>query len=121
VSAEPTRRDRPASAPGPRPHGAPSLAAALAAELAQLPDEELAPLAARLAELVAERASVQSARPASPWMTATEAGAYLRPDAPARGRRRVYELVADGRLARHGDGRRLLVSRREVERLAAGR
>jgi hypothetical protein len=32
----------------------------------------------------------------------------------------VYQLVADGRLSRHGDGRRLLVEREEVERLAAG-
>jgi hypothetical protein len=53
-------------------------------------------------------------------MTAAEAGAYLRPTDPTRGRRRVYELVGDGRLSRHGDGRRLLVSRAAVERLAAG-
>jgi hypothetical protein len=76
-------------------------------------------LVERLAAALTERASFQPARPASPWMTASEAGGYLRPDAPARGRR-VYELVGDGRLGRFGDGRRLLVRRDEVERLATG-
>jgi hypothetical protein len=56
----------------------------------------------------------------SPYMTAAEAGAYLRPTDAPRGRRRVYELVGDGRLTRCGDGRRLLVRRDEVEALANG-
>jgi len=50
--------------------------------------------------------------PASPYLTADEAAELLR----CR-RRRIYELVGDGRLTRHGDGRRLLVARAEVERL----
>jgi len=90
------------------------LARALIAELAALPDAELAPLAERLAGLVANRAAPPS-RPASPYLTADEAAALLR----CR-RRRIYELVGDGRLTRHGDGRRLLVRREEVERLAEG-
>lgn len=54
--------------------------------------------------------------PTSPYMTASEAAAFLRCRV-----RRVYELAGDGRLTRHGDGRRLLVLRREVEDLGAGR
>ena len=50
-----------------------------------------------------------------PYLTAAEAADLLR-----CGKSRIYELVGDGRLARHGDGRRLLVRREEVERLAAG-
>ena len=52
----------------------------------------------------------------SPYMTASEAAAFLRCRV-----RRVYELAGDGRLTRCGDGRRLLVLRREVEQLGAGR
>ncbi len=51
----------------------------------------------------------------SPFLTAAEAADLLR----CR-KRRIYELVADARLTRQGDGRRLLVRRAEVERLAAG-
>jgi len=72
-----------------------------------------------LRAVVGAPAAVPAQRP-SPYMTAAEAGAYLRPADPARGRRRVYELVGDGRLARHGEGRALLVSRAEVEQLARG-
>lgn len=88
---------------------------ALIAELAALPDDELAPLAERLAGLVGNR-SAPPPRPASPYLTAEEAAELLR----CR-RRRIYELVGDGRLTRHGDGRRLLLRREEVERLAQGR
>ncbi len=89
------------------------LVGALVAELAGLSDAELAPLAERLAPLVGAQAA---SRPAlSPFLTADEAADLLR----CR-RRRVYELVGDGRLTRHGDGRRLLLRREEVERLASG-
>lgn len=69
---------------------------------------------------LAERAP--PARPAlGAYLTPAEAADLLGYGAnPERGRRRVYELVGDGRLTRHGPGRRLLVSREEVERLAAG-
>jgi excisionase family DNA binding protein len=55
------------------------------------------------------------AEDASPYVTPDEAAELLR-----CGRRRIYDLVADGRLSRHGDGRRLLVRREEVLRLAEG-
>ncbi len=54
---------------------------------------------------------------ARPYMTSDEAADYLR---CGRGRRRIYELVAEGRLTRHGQGRLLLLSRKEVEALARG-
>lgn len=50
-----------------------------------------------------------------PYMTPDEAADYLRCT-----RRRVYELCGDGRLSRHGEGRRLLLLRAEVEALAGG-
>ena len=87
-----------------------ALVHALVAELMALPDEQLAPLAERLAPLL----HLEAPGPApSPYLTADEAAALLR----CR-RRRIYELVGDGRLTRRGDGRRLLVSREEVARLA---
>jgi excisionase family DNA binding protein len=92
-----------------------SLAAALVREISGLPVEELAPLVDRLVEILGDRLSAPPLRPPSPWLTADEAAEVLR----CR-RRRVYELVRDGRLARHGDGRRLLLARADVERLAAG-
>ncbi len=67
-------------------------------------------------ELLREALASSTPTPAvSPYLTATEAAALLRCC-----RRRVYELCSDGRLTRHGEGRRLLVARAEVERLAAG-
>lgn len=51
----------------------------------------------------------------SPFMTAEEAADLLR----CR-KRRIYELVGDGRLERCGDGRRLLVRRSAVVALAEG-
>lgn len=75
---------------------------------AELPSETLAVLR----EALAPAPSVPAT---GPYLTADEAAELLR----CR-RRRIYELVGDGRLARHGDGRRLLLRRDEVERLAAG-
>lgn len=75
---------------------------------AELPAETLAALREALV--------VTTPAPAvSPYLTADEAADVLR----CR-RRRIYELCSDGRLTRHGEGRRLLVARAEVERLAAG-
>ncbi len=51
----------------------------------------------------------------SPFLTADEAAELLRCN-----RRRVYDLVGDGRLPRCGDGRRLLVRRDDVLRLGDG-
>lgn len=88
----------------------PSVAAALSAELVALPDEALAVLAERLAPLLPARAAETSS-----FLTPDEAAEVLR-----CGRRRVYDLVGDGRLVRYGDGRRLLVRRADVLRLASG-
>ena len=56
-------------------------------------------------------------QPASAFVNVKEAAVILRCEHRPR---RVYELVGDGRLTRAGDGRRLLLYRDEVERLAAG-
>lgn len=50
-----------------------------------------------------------------PYMTPDEAAEFLRCT-----RKRVYDLAGSGRLARYGDGRRLLLKRTEVEALARG-
>jgi excisionase family DNA binding protein len=62
-----------------------------------------------------ERATAD--RQLSPYMNADEAAEYLR---LPRGVRRLYELVADGTLSRHGTRGHLLVLREEVEALASG-
>jgi len=50
----------------------------------------------------------------SPWLTAVEAARILRCD-----RRRIDDLCSAGRLRRHHEGRRLLLSRVEVEALVS--
>jgi excisionase family DNA binding protein len=75
--------------------------------IAELPPESVDALRSALA------APMPTPQPTSPLLASDEAADLLR----CR-RRRVYELVADGRLTRCGDGRRLLVRRDEVERLA---
>lgn len=79
---------------------------------AELPPESLEAIAAALAE----RMPTPRPQGSSPYLSPDEAAELLRCN-----RRRVYDLVADGRLTRHGDGRRLLVARAEVENLANGR
>jgi excisionase family DNA binding protein len=53
--------------------------------------------------------------PASPWMTIPEAAAYMRCS-----RQRVDDLLSQRRLTRHRDGRRVLVSRAEIEAYVGG-
>ena len=53
----------------------------------------------------------------SPYMNAEETADYLR---LPRGVKRVYELVADRTLTRHGTRGHLLLLREEVEALARG-
>jgi excisionase family DNA binding protein len=74
---------------------------------------ELTPEA--VAELRAALALGQE-RVESPFLTPDEAAELLR-----CGRRRIYDLVRDGRLRRCGEGRRLLVRREDVFQLAKGR
>lgn len=50
----------------------------------------------------------------SPWLTAVEAAVLLRCHS-----RRIHDLCSAGRLGRHHEGRRLLLSRAEVEALVS--
>lgn len=74
-------------------------------------DELLETLAARVAELLAERMP-SAPRDMSPWLDVTEAAAvYLRCKP-----KRVYDLVSQSRLPAHRDGSRLLFMRAKVDR-----
>ena len=66
-------------------------------------------IAERAAEIVLDRLDVEK-NWASPFLTVPEAAVYLccRPQ-------RVYDLLSSGRLTRRKDGRRVLVSRDEVD------
>lgn len=75
-----------------------------------LTPEQVDVIAARVAELLAEREAVPA--PPSPWMTAREAAELLR-CMPQR----VHELVSRGELSRFKEGGRLLLARTEVENL----
>jgi excisionase family DNA binding protein len=72
-----------------------------------LPGELLEAIAERAAELVLAR---QQAARETRWMTIAEAAEYA-----GCGRQRIYDLRSDGRLKRHGDGRRALVDRYELD------
>ena len=50
----------------------------------------------------------------SPWLTAEQAARWL-----GCGRRRIDDLCSQGRLTRYHEGRRLLLSRSEVEALVS--
>jgi excisionase family DNA binding protein len=67
-------------------------------------------LALRLADELAPRIAAEMARQAAPFVTVDEAAGYLRCD-----RQRIYDLLSSGRLTRHKDGTRVLVSRMELE------
>jgi excisionase family DNA binding protein len=84
------------------------VAAALAAGLAKLSDDQLEPLAARLAELLPAPEPGHQER--SPWMTVAETAEYLRITPQG-----VRDRLGAGRLARHKHGSRVLLSRAEVE------
>jgi excisionase family DNA binding protein len=79
----------------------------------EIPPELVERIAGRAAELVASNLE-HSAQ--SPYLTVAETAAYLRTS-----RQRVYDLCSSGRLTRHKDGTRVLVSRAELDAyLAAG-
>ena len=71
-----------------------------------LPPELVEQVAQRAAALVLER---QPAQTLSPFMTIAEAAEYLRCK-----RQRIDDLLSSGRLTRHKDGTRTLVSRAEL-------
>jgi excisionase family DNA binding protein len=65
--------------------------------------------------LVAATQPGEPARPLSPYANAKEAADLLRCRV-----RRIYELIAEGRLTKRGEGRRVLLLREEVIALAEG-
>jgi excisionase family DNA binding protein len=79
-----------------------------------VPDELIAAIAERAAAIVLDR---QRSEPEAPpqMLTVREAATFLRAK-----RQRVYDLLSDGRLTRHKDGRRVLVDRQELERYLDG-
>ena len=78
-----------------------------------IPGEVIEQIAQRAAAiLLAQHTEVA----ASPYLTIDEAARYLRCT-----RQRLYDLCSSGRLTRHKDGRRVLISRTELDaHLAAG-
>jgi excisionase family DNA binding protein len=79
-----------------------------------LPDELVEAIALRASQIVLERLREQVE--ASPrLLTVSEAAALLRAKP-----QRVYDLLSDGRLTRHKDGRRVLVDRQDLERYLEG-
>jgi excisionase family DNA binding protein len=69
-----------------------------------------------VAELVREELARRPREVASPFLSVAEAADYLRCE-----RQRIYDLVSDGRLARHKDGSRVLIARADLERHLEGR
>jgi excisionase family DNA binding protein len=79
-----------------------------------LPDELFERIAERAAAIAADM--LGRTAPASPYLTVSEAADYLRSKP-----QRVYDLLSAGQLSRYKDGRRVLVSRAELDNyLAAG-
>ena len=79
--------------------------------------EEFEALERRVAELEQRLTTAAAIGPApSPYLTIPEAADYLRCS-----RQRVDDLLSQGRLTRHKDGRRTLVGRAEVESHLAAR
>jgi excisionase family DNA binding protein len=80
-----------------------------------LPDAVIEHIAQRAAALAAQELGEQ--RSASPYLTVREAADRLRAKP-----QRIYDLLSQGRLTRLKDGRRVLVSREEIDvHLAGGR
>lgn len=76
---------------------------------AHLDEEMLEAIATRAAAIVLERLATQNGRRESDYLTVAETAELLRSS-----RQRVYDLLSDGRLTRHKDGSRVLVSRAEL-------
>ena len=75
----------------------------------QLPNDIVELIAGRAAELVLERLELRATAPESAFLTVNEAAELLRAK-----RQRIYDLLSDGRLARHKDGARVLVRRADL-------
>jgi excisionase family DNA binding protein len=76
-----------------------------------LPPELVEEIAHRAAELVADRETGGR----SPYLTTTEAAAYLR-----CGRQRVFDLTSQGRLKVHKDGARSLYRAEDLDLYLSG-
>jgi excisionase family DNA binding protein len=74
-----------------------------------LPPDQVEAIAARVAEILAAQSEAPAAT--SRFMTIPEATEYIR----ASSRQRVDDLLSSGRLTRHKDGSRTLVSRAELD------
>jgi excisionase family DNA binding protein len=76
---------------------------------AEIPADVLDDLVERVADLVLARLPDRRVATESQFLTVKEAAELLRCS-----RQRVYDLLSDGRLTRHKDGSRVLISRTEV-------
>ena len=82
----------------------------------RIPSELLEQLAELAAEIVVRQLKIGETNAESPYLTVPEAANYLRAS-----KQRIYDLASSGRLTRHKDGRRVLISRVELDaHLAAG-
>ena len=77
-------------------------------------DELVEAIAEKAAAIVLERQLAEAEAPPR-MLTVPEAATFLRAKP-----QRVYDLLSDGRLSRHKDGRRVLVDRQELEGYLAG-
>jgi excisionase family DNA binding protein len=80
-----------------------------------LPAEVVEAVATRAAEIVLAELAVATRAAERPYLTVPEAAEILR---SSRGR--VYDLLSQGRLTRHKDGSRVLVSRAELDAYLGG-
>jgi excisionase family DNA binding protein len=78
-----------------------------------LPTDTAEAIAQRAAAIVLERLSAEPR--IAEYLTVSEAAEYLRAKP-----QRIYDLLSSGRLTRHKDGRRVLVSRAEIDAYLAG-
>jgi excisionase family DNA binding protein len=79
-----------------------------------MPAELIEAIAERAAAILLERLRHEAETPPR-MLKVPEAAAFLRAEP-----QRVYDLLSDGRLTRHKDGRRVLVDRQELEGYLAG-
>ena len=76
---------------------------------AQLPEDVLEAIAQRTAEIVLDRLAGERDGNETEFLNVDEAAALLRAKP-----QRIYDLLSDGRLTRHKDGSRVLISRAEL-------
>jgi excisionase family DNA binding protein len=80
-----------------------------------VPDALLDALADRIADRLAQRQPVAS-EPASPWLNAEQAAAYLGGAKLSR----VYDLIQTGKLTPTRDGRRVVLHRDDLDAYLRG-